>query len=277
MAQEKAEGKTVSEKSTKGEIWEAYNTMLSGISGQAKLEFASEKQESNKIAKTIEDFRTKFNSDVSLVSENIGDELANFADFSDKLNKKKIETIKEIESKKEALEEEIEKAKKVWLENEIEKNKIQLREAEDYSYNLSQKRRKEEDEYKTIKALEKTEIAEKKANLDARSAEIKQMEKDLAEGPKNIEEATQSAIDNTKKELNAKYLAEIKELKMIDGHEQKISLLKIEEMTKKISEQAKTIEKLEKELAIANREAKQIAISVIESHGNGPVPQETEM
>lgn len=269
MPQEKTGGKTVSEKSTKGEIWEAYNSMLSGISGQATLEFSGEKQESSKIAKTIDDLRVKFNSDLSLVSESIGDELAKFARFAEELDKKKTLAVKEIESKKETLEEEIEKAKKVWSEDETEKKKTRLREEEDFSYNLAQKRRKEEDEYRAAKALEKAEIAERKAKLTERETEIKQMEKDLAEGPTIIEEAVNNAVLDITKELTAKYSAEIKELNLMHEHEKKISALKIEELTKKSAEQKVIIDKIEKELSIANREAKEIAVSVIENRNAG--------
>ena len=229
------------------------------------MEFSGEKQESNKIAKTIEDLRAKFNSDLSLVSESIGSELAKFVEFAEEINKKKAIAVKEIENKKETLEEEIEKAKKIWGEDEAEKKKARLREEEDYNYNLTQKRRKEEDEYKVSKMLEKAEITERKAKLAERESEIKQMEKDLAEGPKIIEETVKNTVDATAKELSAKYSAETKELNLTHEHEKKISALKIEELTKKVSEQKTIIDKIEKELSVANREAKEIAVSVIES------------
>lgn len=276
MPQEKSGGKTVSEKSTKGEIWEAYNAILSGISGQPRLELLSEKQESNKITKTLEDLRIKFNSDLSSISEDVSIELVKFAQIAEELNKKKVLAIKEIEDKKEALAEEIIKAKKIWLEEEAEKKKARLREDEDYNYNLSQKRRKEEDEYKTAKALEKAEIVERKAKLTEREVEIKQMEKDLAEKPKIVEEAIKNAVDTTAKEITAKYSIEIKELNLTHEHEKKISALKIEELAKKAAEQKLIIDKIDKELAIANREAKEIAVSVIENRNVGHSTPATE-
>jgi hypothetical protein len=269
MPQVKTGGKTVSEKSTKGEIWEAYNAMLSGISDQPSFDLSGEKQESSKIAKTLEDLRSKFNSDLSSVSEGIGIELAKFVDFSEELNRKKTLVIKEVESKKEMLVEEIEKATKAWAEEESLKKKAQIREEEDYNYILTQKRRKEEDEYKSVKAIEKAEIAERKAKLTERESEIKQMEKDLAEGPKVIEEAINSAVDDVTRELTLKYSTETKELNLTHDHEKMISSLKIDELTKKVTEQKAIIDKIEKELAITNREAKEIAVSVIENRNVG--------
>lgn len=270
MPQAKTGGKTVSEKSTKTELWEAYNVAMQDLSGQPKLEFASEKQDSGKIGKTIDDLKAKFNAEVTLVSDGISTELTRFVEFAEELNKKKAFAVKEIENKKDALLEEIAKAKKLLGEEAVESEKSRKREEDEYVYFLSQKRRKEEDEYKIARALDKAEIAEKKAALTTREVEIKQMEKDLAESPKIIEKAVNDAIDSTTKELNAKYLAEIKELNLNNEHEKKIASLKIEELTKKVAEQKVLIDKIEKELAIANREAKEIAVSVIESRSVGP-------
>lgn len=270
MPQARTGGKTVSEKSTKVELWEAYNAAMQDLSGQPKLEFASEKQALSTIAKTIDDLKFKFNAEISLVSDGISTELTKFVDFAEELNKKKAAVVKEIETKKEVLEEEIAKAKKLLTEEAVESEKNRKREEDEYQYALSQKRRKEEDEYKILKALDKSEIAEKKAALVARETEIKQMEKDLAEGPKIIETAVNNAVENVTKELGTKHSAEIKEFNLNHNHEQKIASLKIEELSKKVAEQKILIDKIEKELSIANREAKEIAVSVIESRNVGP-------
>lgn len=268
MPQAKTGGKTVSEKSTKSELWEAYNTVIAEMSGQPKLEFAREKQESGKIAKTIDDLKTKFNNEISLVSEGISTELTKFVEFAEELGKKKNSAIKEIEDKKEALEEEIAKATKLSSETAIEREKNHKREEDEYQYILAQKRRKEEDEYSSIKVAEKAKIAEDRAKIEERKAEIAKMEKDLAAMPATLENAVSEAVKTNSENLTSAHLAEIKELNLIHEHKYQIAELKITELEKKVIEQKTVIDKIEKELSIANREAKEIAVSVIESRGN---------
>ncbi len=275
--------KKISDKNTKTEIWEAYNNLVGEIEGQPILPLSEQKIAVPDALHSLADLKIKIGTDLDKISSGVVKEIDNFGEIQTRISKDKRLMLDLFDSQKKALEEEIKKTKMAWEEENkehlkttqllaAEESRTRKNNEEEYHYNLSQTRRKELDEYTTLKIEREKILAEKEKILKDRSDEIVAIEKEIAEMPDKISVAVSDARSDLAKELTGKYLAEIKELKMVHEHENKMAELKTNNLESLVKTQTAEIENLKRQIENSTKQVKDIAVSVIEGRAAASKP-----
>lgn len=185
--------------------------------------------------------------------------------ITQKQAKEKLE--KEMEAKREALEDEIKDSTSQWQ-----------REQEEYQYNLRIKRRNEEGTYNEKKIKQEKELKEQKMEFDKSIADrekaIAEQEQELnnlrkevggfdARLEKSVKAAEQTVTQELTKEFEYKQQLETKDLQaQLQLHQQMIESLK-----GKVEEQQAYINTLASKTDSANRQVQDIAMKAIENSG----------
>ena len=166
--------------------------------------------------------------------------------------------------KKRDLEEEYQD-KEASLQKEIEfKKEDWRREKDEYTYELQLTRRKEESSYEETRMTKEKELKEREAAIKAVEDELRELKKLKIEFDQRLaeelDEARLEAADKAREaeETKAKILAEK------TGAEKHVAEITIQSLEKRLTDQEDDILKLKKELEIANKGVKDIAIKVIE-------------
>ena len=272
--------KKVSEKSTKQEIWQAYNETIGELS-TLPIEFTPPKKEDGKenFIKNVTDLKLTISDNLDKIANNLLKSLNDAETFRLSLEKERAQIVDDIRAKKEALATEIDRVRSEHLIQEKEYAKSQLateadaevarqREEDEYKYNLAIKRRQETDSYEAVRTEEVSKIKEREEKIAVREKEIAEMEKRIAEMPKVIEDAVAKSRDEVTKELITKYSSEINGLKVETGHQKNIAELNIKNLETQIKTQTQEIDSLRRQLADASSQLKEMAVAVIEG-GSG--------
>jgi hypothetical protein len=272
--------KKVSEKSTKQDLWEAYNGLLSETE-QETIVFPVVKSETAvpESLKKMSDLKISFGQTLDKLGLDLQSEIEEAATFKKTIEKRKQEIVEGIEIRKNLLESEIKKVRDAWEEEKIsfEKENFSLqsakkierdREDEEYSYNLKIKRRNEIDEFNKIKSTKEAELTVREENLKQGEKTLASMQKEIELLPAKIDEAVKKAEDTLSKELSTKHAQELRELNMTHTGEIKILELKNANAGSLVSAQIAEIDNLKKQILDLNKQLKEMAVSVIESQGN---------
>ncbi|MEI6499161.1 MAG: hypothetical protein WCO23_04305 [bacterium] len=272
--------KKVSEKSTKQDLWEAYNGLLGEMS-QESIVFPATKNENivPESLKKFSDLKITFGQPLDKLGSDLLSEIEGMASFKKTIEKQKQEIIEAMESRKNLLESEIKRARDMW---EQEKGKFEEenaliresqkitreREEEEYAYNLKIKRRNEIDEYNKIKVTKEAMLISKEEALKQREKDADALQKEIELLPSKIDEAVKRAQEMLGKELKDKHAQELRELNMTHSSEIKILELKNINLDSNVAVQKNEIESLKKQILDLNKQLKEMAVSVIESQGN---------
>jgi len=259
--------KKVSEKSTKLELWEAYNEAIAQISGE---EIAVQSDDSvNDAIKKLSETKMNINGQFDQITKTLLSDLSDLYKTSEQIRQNKEDLIKFFENQKKDLQNQMEEVKKKWtfeekrLQDDFQQKKNdqetkRQREEEEHKYNLSISRKKENDQYQIEKERQDRILKE-------REKEIATMEKQVAEMPTLIAVKIKEAEENLTKDLSAKYQLQIKELAVSRENEAKIAEIKIANLETIIKNQAEEISGLKSELSKVNAMMKEMAVSAIEA------------
>ena len=259
--------KKVSEKSTKLELWTAYNEVVAQISGE---EIAVQSDDSvNDAIKKLSETKININGQFDQITKTLLSDLSDLYKTSEQIRQNKEDLIKFFENQKKDLQNQMEEVKKKWtfeekrLQDDFQQKKNdqetkRQREEEEHKYNLSISRKKENDQYQIEKERQDRILKE-------REKEIATMEKQVAEMPTLIAVKIKEAEENLTKDLSAKYQLQIKELAVSRENEAKIAEIKIANMETIIKNQAEEISGLKSELSKVNAMIKEMAVSAIEA------------
>ena len=259
--------KKVSEKSTKLELWEAYNEAIAQISGE---EIAVQSDDSvNDAIKKLSETKININGQFDQITKTLLSDLSDLYKTSEQIRQNKEDLIKFFENQKKDLQNHMEEVKKKWtfeekrLQDDFQQKKNdqetkRQREEEEHKYNLSISRKKENDQYQIEKERQDRILKE-------REKEIATMEKQVAEMPTLIAVKIKEAEENLTKDLSAKYQLQIKELAVSRENEAKIAEIKIANLETIIKNQAEEISGLKSELSKVNAMMKEMAVSAIEA------------
>lgn len=293
--------KTVSNRSTKQEILDAYEELtkelkdmdtqsISSLPAQPKKDTPS--QTPDQIVNRLGELRLQVNKNLAEIVDKLVTESETLAELrTEEQNLRgQIETLHRIKAEASTLEnliklkeqeekelnEKIQSIKDDWAEQQerhqkdlkeqaAEEDKRHKREDEEYHYTLKMKRQKEEDEYQAKRREAEGELTRRAQELRAREEEFEVLQKRVVDLEKQLEtEVTRvrkETEDTVKHDLENKYNLERKE---IDG-ERKVSKLTIENLQRTITAQDVEIKDLKEQLARATQQIKDIAVSVIDS------------
>lgn len=265
MTPQKDLSEKVSTRSTKQELWEAYNQLLAETEKEPVKFVLDEKEITSPGAlKNLSDLKLKIGQQLDLAGEDLLKDLNGLYETRSTIIQEKRRLIEHFEEQKTALENEIAQVKEQWKNQERilkaqfeeearQKELARRREDDEYQFSLEVQRRKEADEY-----------ARRQQALKEREDEIAQMEKELAATPSHINEEVNKAKAALAKELTDKYNLELREGKLDFERDKKIYELKIANLETRVKSQNEEIAKLQNQLAKASDQVKDIAISVVE-------------
>lgn len=262
----KEEGKKkVTGRSSRQDIWEAYNELLAEVEGK-KISGADEvgKPEAAKASGNLAELKTKITQSLDELAEKYAGELENFEEFKEGVEKERRRILGLSQEQKEMLENEISRVKASWNQIKEQKAVEREREGEDFRYELKKSRRQEADEFEAKKQAREETIREKEEAIEARGKEIEQMERELKEWPATAEKMIKEAKDLLIKEFTGKHAIEIRELKTARESEANLSKVKIANCEQMISRQAAEINTLRAELAEAQKHLKEISVSALD-------------
>lgn len=266
--------KKVSEKSTKLELWEAYNEVAAQISNE---EMTVQSDDSvNDVIKKLSETKININSQFDELTKSLLGDLGELYKTSEQIRQNKEELVKHFENQKRDLQYQMEEVKSKWvieeekLEDKFRQKKADQeikhqRQEEEYKYNLGILRKKEHDEYLADKTAREKAMAEQESLISDRKREIAETEKQIAEMPALIERKVKEAEENLAKDLASKYQTQIKELSINKEHNAKIAEIKIANLETTIKNQAEEISGLKSELSKINAMMKEMAVSAIEA------------
>lgn len=269
-----AKEKQISEKSTKIELWTAYNEAIAQISGE---DMAIQSDDSvNDVIKKLSETKIHINSKFDELTKSLLGDLGELYKTSEQIRQNKEDLIKHFENQKKELQYQMEDVKSKWeaeekkLDDEFKQKKADQeikhqRYEEEYKYNLGIVRKKEHDEYLADKIAREKTIAEQESMISDRKKEIAKMEKQIAETPALIEKKVSEAEENLAKDLASKYQSQIKELSINKEHGAKIAEIKIVNLETIIKNQIEEIAGLKSELSKVSAMMKEMAVSAIEA------------
>ncbi len=269
--------KKVSEKSTKQELWQAYNEALIKIEGEpVESGLDKTREETNEALRGLAESKFKIGEQLEKVSQEIITELNDLTSLRSQIIKEKKLILDQLEDQKKALTSEIEMVKMQWSQDEkdhaaqVEEEKrvraVQRhREEEEYEYELTLTRRADENTFNEKKEQKEKELAEREIKLKDREAEILTMKNELTDMPKKIEEEVKKAEGLLAKELIQKHEIEKREFNLKSESEKKLFELKIANLESSMQNQMKENESLKKQLSEATAQLKQMAVSALEN------------
>lgn len=266
----------MTERSTKQELWDAYNNLLLETNQEQIVFPIVEDTNVSQSLKKLSDLKISFSQSLDKLGEDLLKEIEGIAEFKKSIGKQKQEIVEGLSIQRNLLESEIGKVRATWEEEkkQIEKERIEEvktkkierdREEENYNYNTKIKHRDEEDTYKQIWAKKEAELISRENILNSQEKEIELLKKEAELFPVKINEAVKKAEDSLTKEMKEKFSSEIRELNLIHNNEIKLLELKRSNSESTVLVQKSEIENLKKQISDLSRQLKEMAISVIEN------------
>lgn len=247
----------ITERSTKKEILEAYKALQEQSVGDSPRSPKVPQEKSMPLPKSLV-------GEALSVLHQLKNTMNNTLDaFTGQIN----EFRKRTQEEEDALNRQMQQKKDAWE-----------REQQEYAYQLSLQRKKEQGEHEFKKqeqerqfneALFKKEqaVSEREKIMKEREEEFNQLGQAVQLFPEKLSQAVEEAISKTKKELDqqAKISAELTQKDI--QREREIGKLTVHDLEETVKRQANQIAALERQLAQANQRAQELAVSVIQSSG----------
>lgn len=287
----------VSEKSTKSELWTAYNQLVAQLEGRA-AEPSPELQAAlaHDPSRSLAELKLKLSQQLDALGEEVQADIANLADVRRAIKFERRQLLEARATEKQQLINEMAKVRHHWEEEQQEHDREQSRELEEllqsrqreddeFQYNLQRKRRSDEDAYNQKHAEREVALEAKELSLAEREQHMKQLEAEIASWPKRLDDTVAAARAELSKEAAQRHTAEIRELKLIHQHEVALANVKIHGLEQQLKNQGTEVDSLKSQLADASRQLKDMAVTVIEARSNeyravdnrlGPVKQSTD-
>lgn len=262
-----ASSENITSRSKKNEIFKAYQELLASVEAGKPGEDATppvpkttpNSQGTDTIIQSLSSLRTKVNSAISELADQLTAEAGKIARFQ-----------KTITAEKQVLEEDMQKKRQEWEEEQQRLKKERAQEEEEYRYQLEKERKRENDIYQEKKEQKERDFKEREARLKAAEDELEHLRKEVESFPNRLEKTVEAAREETKDELENK--AKIKHefySKDVES-EKKLMGQQINTLQKTVQAQAAEISALKKELERTTDRFKDLAGKVIE----GTRPQE---
>ena len=189
-------------------------------------------------------------------------------EFEQEIQEKRALFDQEVKVARENWQSEKQKFEETYKEQKAEKEKQRKREEEEYSYNLTVQRKKEENAYQEKKVLLEKEIAEKEKEWQEKEAEFQRLQHEVEKFPKELETTVKQTKEDVTKELSSKHKYEADLSKKETDGEMKLMKQTIQALESKIKEQSALIDQLTKKSDHASEQVKDIAVKAIEGASN---------
>jgi hypothetical protein len=270
----------VSEKSTKPELWAAYNQLVAQLEGRS-TEPSPELQSAlaHDPSRSLVELKLKVSQQLDALGEEVQADIASLADARRALKFERRRLLESQTAEQQQLAAEIGNVRSQWdkekqdhsTEQERQRQeqiKTRQREDDDYRYNLQKTRRNEEDAYDQKQAARESALQSKEQALQEREQHLKQLEAELAAWPKRLDDAVAATRAELGKEIGQQHTAEVRELKLIHQHEVSLATVKAQGLELQLKSQVAEVDSLKRQLADASRQLKDMAVTVIEARSS---------
>jgi hypothetical protein len=205
-------------------------------------------------------------------------------------NQKRQEFTTEMETKKEALRQEIDTTRTAWgkeqedhdvdvKERDAVEKKRQTREKEEFEYTFKREQKLSTDRFTYEKAKLEKELKDKKEQLEnelksreaaiaEKEAELNDLRKQAAQFPKELETAVAKAVKETSERLLLEAKTREELLKKESEGERNVFKARIDSLEKTAAEQGERITVLTKQLEAAYQKVQDIAVKTVEGASN---------
>lgn len=281
MSLQKETRKQISEKSTKQDLWQAYNELIQKVSEEpVKIQLEQKETAPSDSLRNLAELKLKISQQLDQTGEELLKNLNVLDETKNIMTKEKRRIIEYFEEQKKTIENEIEHVREQWeKEKKLHKDQIEEenhqrqqeneREEDEYNYHLSIERRKENDEITRTRA-------EQEAKLKTREESLAAKEQEMSKKEMKVAQEVNSAKTILTQELTAKHNLELREAKLDFERDKKIYELKIANLETQIKSQIEEIVKLERRLSQAAEQTKEIVVSAIKGHSLKTPEEELE-
>lgn len=259
---------TVTERSTKQDIWKAYQEL------RAQLE-----QSPAPAARTaphlglqdkLKTIATELQSAFADASANIQGQIDQLQSQGATDSKQREQTLEKLADQKTELEREIKRVEEEWRRETEERKLKRQREEDEYRYQLDKKRREEQDAYEAKRKSREAELAAREQAMQEKEDRLAELEKQASGFPAQIETAVKQAKEDLTKELSAKHQAELKERDLAAKHAQQIEQLRINSLEVTLKQRDTQLAEMKSQLESATRQLKDMAVAVIDTKRPAP-------
>lgn len=262
----------VNEKSTKPEIWAAYKELLLEL--QAGPIAVTDNNKVSELITILEQSRndliTKFETTLKAVDSAAGD----YVIAEQTLAKRKTEIINELEQSRTELQTTIDQVHRDWEQEQSDRKRSRERETEEYTYDLTKKRRTEEESFQTKWQVKFADLNTREVTIKDQEDRLAELEQSAEKAPEQLQKAVKEACDLLTKELKTAHDAELKEVRQQLEHQKSILELKLQTAEASTAAKEKQLTDLQKQLDNASAQLKDMAVTVIRAN-NQPNQQAT--
>lgn len=292
--QSKRSRKTLTERSTKNEILEAYHNLLAEL-GEDEVESlkdqeartvaeAAASETVEKITTDLSSLKISLNQEITKLTEELTEEAQRLATLKRAIGiaQKELQDTQQvkihaaslyrlIELKKqqeEALEKEMQTKRNAWeqaqqdYEQRIRRERA--RDEEEYSYQQSLNRKRDALELQEKRKAFEQEVTAKEEKQAALLKELEDLRIRAQQFPIDLEKAIKEAVGRKEAELKKEAATEAKLIAQRNEAQQALAQQKIDALTDLVKSQTAEITRLTQQLDEATRQVKDIAVSVIE-------------
>jgi DNA repair exonuclease SbcCD ATPase subunit len=250
----------VSEKSTKTEIWNAYNQLLEDLQSKS-ISVSEDPAKLQKMTAAMSEAKAALMGHFEATIERLGTIQEAYHEADEDLAHRKDTVIDALEQSKRDLQTSIEIIKKQWETEKADRESQRQREEETYAYNLTRKRRDDEEAYAQKTKEREAKFAARETALDEREESVKALAEQVDAFPAKLDNATKTTRDETTKELKAQASNELKDARQQLEHEKSILVLKLQGAEASIGAQAKQITELQRQLDSSSTQLKEMAVA----------------
>jgi DNA repair exonuclease SbcCD ATPase subunit len=261
----------VNDKSTKTEIWAAYKELLETFQA-APAVVAGSTGGVNELGAALERSKSELLEKFEAALKAVGGAADDYATAEQQLDKRKAESIERLERSKAELQTAIDQVRKGWEQEQADHRREREREVEDYAYELSKKRRAEEEAFQTKWQTKFAELDNREAALKPQESRLVELERAAEEAPEQLDKAVQEAKERLTKELQTAHGAELKDVKQQAEHQKSLLDLRLQTAEASVTAKDKQLAELQKQLETASAQLKDMAVTVIRASNNSNQP-----
>ncbi len=254
----------VSDRSTKNEIWEAYQQLLAELQNKP-LTVSEDPAKLQKMTSAVSEVKATLMGHFEATIERLNTVQQAYQEADQDLIRRKSVALDDLEQSKQDLQLNIETVKKQWETEKADREAQRQRDEDTYNYNLSRKRRDDEETYIQKTKDREAKLAERELALADREQSAKDLTVQVEAFPAQLDAAVKAAREEVVKELKAQASSELQQTKQQLEHEKSILTLKLQGAEASITTQAKQIADLQRQLDNSSAQLKEMAVAVIQS------------
>jgi uncharacterized membrane-anchored protein YhcB (DUF1043 family) len=263
----------VNEKSTKTDIWEAYQSLLGDLQ-QHPVSVSDDPAKLQKMTTALAEAKASLVGHFDATIERLGTLQQAYSDADQDLARRKNLVIEVIEQEKKQLEASIAAIRTQWEQEKTDLNLKRQRDDDAYTYELTRKRRDEQETYDQKTKVREQNLAERETAVVEREHTIADLTAEVEAFPAHLQEATKNAREELAKELKAECNDTVKDLKQASEHEKSILNLKLQSAEATINVQTKQVADIQRQLEASAAQLKEMAVAVIQSKSAPSLPSD---